>query len=297
MKRPALEGIIAAIPTPFDRSEDLDLDALKTNLERWNETSLAGYAVLGTTGEFVCLTTEEKKKVLESARAATPQDKVFVAGTGAESTRETIELTRWAGRLGADYAILITPHYNGRWYTPERLVEHYHRVAEESSIPVVIYHIPTCTGLTLEPSTVARIAEHENVAGIKDSSGDVLALQEMKRLCRRAFAVLTGSVQVLFAAFMVGARGAILADACVVGDLCVELQRAIEASEFDRARSIQTRLVPFSRVVIDRFGIPGVKALLDRIGYYGGPPRRPLHPLTREELTAVERALQEVQGA
>ncbi len=297
MSRPALEGIIAAIPTPFDASENLDLDALESNLKRWNETALSGYTVLGTTGEFVSLTTEEKKRVLERARAIVPEDKVFLAGTGAESTRETIELTRWAGTLGADYAILITPHYNRRSVTPGMLVDHYRRVAEESSIPIVVYHIPACTGLTLEPSTVARIAEHENVAGIKDSSGDVFALQEVRRLCRREFSVLTGAVPILFAAHVVGARGAILADACVVGDLCVELRRAFLTGNFDRARILQSRLAPFSQVVIGRFGIPGVKALLDRMGYYGGPPRRPLRRVGDEDLGALERALEEVTAA
>lgn len=298
MNRPALEGIIAAIPTPFDANDDLALDALESNLKRWNETSLSGYTVLGTTGEFVSLTIEEKKRVLERARAAVPKDRVFVAGTGAESTRETIELTRWAGgTLGADYAIVITPHYNRRSLTPAMLVAHYHRVAEESSIPIVVYHIPACTGLALEPSTVARIAEHDNVAGIKDSSGDVLALQEMKRLCRESFSVLTGSAQILFAAHVVGARGAILADACIAGDLCVALRRAFEARDFPRARALQARLTPFSSIVVGRTGIPGIKALLDRTGFYGGPPRPPLLPLGDEDIGALERAFEEVNAA
>jgi 4-hydroxy-tetrahydrodipicolinate synthase len=297
MNRPALEGIIAAIPTPFDASENLELDALESNLKRWNETSLSGYTVLGTTGEFVSLATEEKKKVLARARDAVPRDKVFLAGTGAESTRETIALTRWAGGIGADYAILITPHYNRRSFTPSILVEHYHRVAEESSIPIVVYHIPACTGVALEPSTVARISSHENVAGIKDSSGDVLALQEMKRLCRETFSVLTGSLSILFAAHVVGARGAILADACLVGELCVELRRAFEKRDYDRARALQARLVPFSRTVVNGSGIPGVKALLDRMGFYGGPPRRPLLPVGDDDLPALERAFEEVKAA
>jgi 4-hydroxy-tetrahydrodipicolinate synthase len=297
MSRPALEGIIAAIPTPFDEADTLDLDALESNLNRWNETALSGYTVLGTTGEFVSLTTEEKKQVLERARAAVPQDKVFLAGTGAESTRETIDLTRWAGALGADYAILITPHYNRRSFTASTLVAHYHRVAEASPIPVVVYHIPACTGLALAPSTVAAIAEHANVAGIKDSSGDVGALQEMARICRESFAVLTGSAQILLAAHVAGARGAILADACLVGELCVALRRAFETRDLDRARALQARLAPFSERVVGGSGIPGVKALLDRIGYYGGPPRPPLLPVGNEALPALERALEEVNTA
>jgi 4-hydroxy-2-oxoglutarate aldolase len=286
-----LEGIIAAIPTPFHPDETLNLEALESNVKRWNETGLSGYTVLGTTGEFVSLTLDEKKRVLERAREATPRDKIFLAGTGAESTFETIALTRWAGGLGADYAIVVTPHYNRRAFARESLVSHYHRVADASGIPVVVYHIPACTGLSLEPETIAKIAEHPNVAGIKDSSGDVLALQETRRLCPEDFAVLTGSAQILLAAFAVGAAGAILADACAAWDEPVELQEALAAGEVERARAIQMRLAAFSREVVSLRGIPGVKALLDRMGFYGGPPRLPLLPLPSDAADDLERAL------
>lgn len=291
-----LEGIIAAIPTPFNPDETLNLEALDSNLKRWNDTSLTGYTVLGTTGEFVSLTLDEKKRVLERAREATPREKVFLAGTGAESTVETLELTRWAASLGADYAIVITPHYNRRAFAPQSLVEHYHRIADGSGIPIVLYHIPACTGLSLEPATIAKIAEHPNVAGIKDSSGDVLALQETKRVCPEEFAVLTGSAQILLAAFTVGASGAILADACAVWDEPAELQEALVAGEIDRARAIQMRLARFSRDVVAHRGIPGVKALLDRMGFYGGPPRLPLLPLAPDAADDVERAYQSLKA-
>ncbi len=286
-----LEGIIAAIPTPFHSDETLNLEALESNLKRWNDTSLSGYTVLGTTGEFVSLTLDEKKRVLERAREAIPREKLFLAGTGAESALETISLTRWAATLGTDYAIVVTPHYNRRAFSRESLVEHYHRIADASGIPIVLYHIPACTGLTLEPAVVARIAEHSNVAGIKDSSGDVLALQEIKNLCPEDFAVLTGSAQVLLAAFTVGATGAILADACAVWDEPAELQEALAVSDIERARAIQLRLARFSREVVSQRGIPGVKALLDRMGFYGGPPRLPLLPLAPDAADDVERAL------
>ncbi len=291
-----LGGIIAAIPTSFHADETLNLDALESNLKRWNDTSLAGYTVLGTTGEFVSLTLDEKKQVLERAREAASSEKIFLAGTGAESTHETLSLTRWAGTLGADYAIVVTPHYNRRAFSGRSLVEHYHRVADASAIPVVVYHIPACTGLALEPETVARIAEHPNVAGIKDSSGDVAALQETKRVCPEEFAVLTGSAQILLAAFAVGASGAILADACAAWEEPTELEEALAAGEIDLARAIQARLARFSREVVVKRGIPGVKALLDRMGFYGGPPRLPLLPLDSYAADDLERALQHLRA-
>lgn len=291
-----LGGIIAAIPTPFHPDETLNLEALESNVKRWNDTSLSGYTVLGTTGEFVSLTLDEKKQVLERAREAASREKLFLAGTGAESTFETLALTRWAAGMGADYAILVTPHYNRRGFTPRSLVEHYHRVAEASAVPIVVYHIPACTGLALDPTTVARIAEHPNVAGIKDSSGDVLALQETRRLCPEEFAVLTGSAQILLAAFTVGASGAILADACAAWDEPAELLEALAAGDIDRAREIQMRLARFCRDVVVTHGIPGVKALLDRMGFYGGPPRLPLLPLGSDAADDVERALRALRG-
>jgi 4-hydroxy-2-oxoglutarate aldolase len=291
-----LEGIIAAIPTSFHPDESLNLDALESNVKRWNDTSLAGYTVLGTTGEFVSLTLDEKKEVLSRAREAASPEKVFLAGTGAESTHETLALTRWVGPLGVDYAIVVTPHYNRRAFSSRSLVEHYHRIADASTVPVVVYHIPACTGLALEPETVARIAEHPNVAGIKDSSGDVSALQEMKRCCPEEFALLTGSAQILLSAFAIGASGAILADACAAWDESLEIAETLAAGEIEQARAGQTKLARFSREVVVKHGIPGIKALLDRMGFYGGTPRLPLLPLDADAADDVESALHSMRA-
>ena len=271
-----LGGIIAAIPTPFDGNEDLALDALTSDIRRWNATRLDGYTVLGTTGEFVSLTTDEKKSVIECARDAIAEDKTMLAGTGEESTREAAELSRWAGEIGCDYAIVVTPHYTRMAFSDDSLPQHFNRVADASSIPVVIYHIPACTGIDLAPETVAEIAEHPNIAGIKDSSGNVYALQQMRHLCPEEFSVLTGAAQVLHAALTVGADGAILAEACSAYDLCADLADAFAAGEIERSRALQERLASFNRILIGKHGIPGVKALLERTGFYGGPCRSPL---------------------
>ena len=208
--RPPLRGIIAAIPTPFGGDEGLRLDALASNLKKWNETPLAGFTVLGTTGEFVSLSTDEKKRVLAAAREIVPADKVFVAGTGAESTRETIALSSWAAEIGCDYAIVVTPHYLKWSISKDALVDHYRRVADACAIPIVVYHIPQCTGFDLTPETVARIAEHENVAGIKDSSGDWKNTEAMlKRF--PGFGIFAGSEDFLLANMRAGGVGCITA--------------------------------------------------------------------------------------
>jgi len=293
MKYSTLQGIIAAIPTPFDENEELALDALAADIEKWNRTRLAGYTVLGTTGEPVSLTTDEKKRVLERARAAIPEEKVMLAGTGEESTRATARLSRFAGDIGCDYAIVLTPHYNRSAFSKSSLVDHYHRVADESGIPVLIYHIPAFTDLDLKPELVSQIAQHPNVAGIKDSSGDVTALQEMRRRCPDDFRILTGAAPALHAAFTVGADGAILADACSAHDLSVNILEAVEDGEVSRARVLQARLAELSGILIGKYGIPGVKALLARQGYSPGPPRRPLTPLTGAETDELVRAFEE----
>ena len=271
-----LKGIIAPVPTPFEEDEEVALDRLAENLERWNQTRLTGYAVLGSTGEYVYLTHEEKKAVLARAREAIPPGRILLAGTGCESTRETIALTRWAAEIGADFAMVVTPHYYKKAMKPEALRAHYLEVAERSPLPLVLYNVPAFTAVNLTPELVLDLSSHPNIAGLKDSAGDILQLQEICRLVPPDFSVLTGGGSVLLAALTVGARGGILAVANVAYDLCVELVAAFEAGDLARALRLQNLLVPINRTVTTDYGIAGLKSLLDRIGFYGGPPRRPL---------------------
>jgi 4-hydroxy-2-oxoglutarate aldolase len=277
-----LKGIIAPVPTPFDENEELALDRLAENLSRWSRTRLHGFVLLGSTGEFVYLTTDEKKRVFEKARDTIPKDKLMLAGTGCESTRQTIALTKWAGELGVDYAMVINPFYYKRGYKPEILRAHYLDVAEASPVPIVLYNMPPFTGHNLNADLVIELASHPNIVGIKDSSGDVLQLQEICRSAPESFSALTGSGSLLLACFTVGASGGILAVANVAYDLCVDLYEAYKKGDIERARRLQNPLVPINNAVTAQFGIGGVKALLDRIGFYGGPPRRPLRRPPKE---------------
>lgn len=277
-----LKGIIAPIPTPFDEAQDVALARLEENLARWSRTRLSGFAVLGSTGEYVYLGHDEKKAVLERARRAIAGDKLMLAGTGCESTRETIALTRWAAQVGADFAMVVTPCYYKRAMKPDVLRAHYLAVAEASPIPIVLYNVPIFTALNMGPELAVELAAHPNIVGIKDSDGDILQLQEICRLAPTGFSVLTGAGGVLLAALAVGAKGGILAVANVAFDLCVDLMEAFERRDFSRARGLQSRLVPITRAVTVEHGIPGIKALLDRLGFYGGPPRAPLKASTPE---------------
>ena len=273
-----LKGIIAPIPTAFDDDEELALDRLANNIKRWSETRLAGFAVLGSTGEFVYLTEEEKKSVLGRARQEIGNDKIMLAGTGCESTRQTVALTRWAGETGADFAMVVTPAYYKRAMSSDALRAHYLEVAEQSPIPIVLYNVPIFTMLNMGAELAVELASHPNIVGMKDSAGDMLQLQEICRLAPAEFSVLTGSGSLLLAALTVGARGAILAVANVAYDLAIDLLEAVERGELERARKLQHALVPVHQALAIDFGIAGLKSLLDQIGFYGGPPRTPLRP-------------------
>ena len=284
-----LKGIIAPIPTAFDVNEDLALDRYADNIERWSKTRLTGFAVLGSTGEFVYLTEEEKKSVLGRAREGISSDKIMLAGTGCESTRQTVSLTRWAGELGADFAMVVTPAYDKKAMNSDALRAHYLEVAEKSPIPVVLYNVPIFTMLNMGAELPVELASHPNIVGMKDSAGDMLQVQEICRLAPADFSVLTGSGSLLLAALTVGARGAILAVANIAYDLAVHLVDAFEAGDLERATKLQHALVPINKAVTVDFGIAGLKFLLDQAGFYGGPPRTPLR---RPRLEAQEKLME-----
>ena len=279
----ALRGVFPPIPTPFDAQGEVALGALVENLERWNQYDLAGYVVLGSNGEAVYLTGQEKLHVLETVRRAIPADKLMIAGTGCESTRETIALTRQAAQVGADVALVLTPHYYGSKMTPDSLVRHYQAVADGSPIPILLYNVPGFTHVDVDAATVARAACHPNVVGIKDSGGNMAKLADVVRLTGPDFQVLAGSAGFFLAGLAVGAVGGVLALANVAPQECIGIHRLFKAGQWEEAAELQRRLVPVNAAVTARFGVAGLKAAMDMLGYYGGPVRPPLLDLTDAE--------------
>ncbi|MFL6228005.1 MAG: dihydrodipicolinate synthase family protein [Pyrinomonadaceae bacterium] len=271
-----LRGVLLPFTTPFDARGELDLAGLRANLARWNETGVAGYVALGSTGERVHLDDAEVARVVETARDAVPREMAFVVGVGQQSTRATITEARRAAELGADALLVITPNFYRAAMTQAALITHYERVADGSPAPVVIYSIPQNTNVTLAPETIARLSRHENIAGLKESSGDVVAFVEMLRVAAPGFAMLTGHGSALHAALSTGAHGAILAVGCAAPRFTVALTRAVAAGDHERARAMQAKLVPLARAVTTRFGIGGLKTALDLAGYAGGTVRAPL---------------------
>lgn len=273
---PSVEGVYIPVPTPF-RGDEVAPDRLAANLQRWNAAPLAGYVVLGSTGEFPMLSEEERDRVLAAARGAIPADKRFIAGTGTNATLHTIRQTKQAAALGADAAIVITPHYFTKGFSqPAAQVRHYHAVADASPIPVLIYNFPANTGINLDPDTVAKIAEHPNVAGIKDSSGLIPQAAQMIDQTPKTFHVLVGAAAALLPGLAIGASGGILALANIAAREFCEIYRLARNGQWAEARELAARMMPADRGIPGRYGIGGLKAALDLQGLYGGPCRPPL---------------------
>jgi 4-hydroxy-2-oxoglutarate aldolase len=295
MNEPAvsLRGVFPPIPTPFDAGGDVAIQALLDNLERWNQYDLAGYVVLGSNGEGVYLNEREKIRVWEAARQVIPSDKLLIAGTGCESTRETIALSRQAAQAGADAVLVVTPHYFDGKMTSEGLVNHYQALADASPVPVLIYNVPKFTHVDMATSAIARAARHPNVIGMKDTSGSVANMADIVRQTGPDFQLLAGSAAFFFAGLALGAVGGVLALSNIAPDKCLDMYRLFKAGQWDEAAELQRRMIPVNAAVTARFGIAGLKAALDMLGYYGGPVRSPLVNLTEGERQALREILVE----
>jgi 4-hydroxy-2-oxoglutarate aldolase len=270
------EGVFVPVTTPF-RGDDVAVEGLQANLRKWNATALAGYVVLGSTGEFPMLSEGERDRVLVAAREAIPRDKAFIAGTGANSTLHTIRQTKRAAELGADAAIVITPHYFTKGFgQPAPQVRHYLAVAEASPVPVVIYNFPLNTGINLEADTVAKIAGHPNVCGIKDSSGNIPQAAQILDQTPKSFHVLVGAASALLPSLAIGSSGGILALGLIAAREFCDVYRLAKGGRWDEAREIAARMLAADRVISGRYGIGGLKAALDLQSFYGGPCRPPL---------------------
>jgi len=292
-----VSGIFPALTTPFSGDGTVSIADLKHNIQMYNRVGLAGYVVMGSTGESVLLSKPEMEAVLVAVKETAARDKKLIAGTGAESTAETIERTKRAAELGYDAALVKTPYYYKPVYKPEVYVAHYRRVADASPIPVLLYSVPQFTGVALEPPEVVALAEHSNIIGIKESSGNVQRVAEMIAAVRPDFQVLVGSAATIYPSLTIGARGAILALGSALPDKCVELYELIRQGRHEKARELQEVILRVSKLVVSECGIAGVKYVMDQRGYRGGLPRLPLLPLKDEQKKRVNTLLETLEPA
>lgn len=193
-----IRGVLPPIPTAFDADGNFNETAQRANFKRWLETSLHGFVVLGSNGEYALLNKKEKIRVLEFAREMIPSDRLLIAGTGADSTREAIDLTQHAAEIGADAALIVTPHYYRNQMNAAAWIRHYRALADASPIPILIYNVPALTTVEIEASTVIELAQHPNIKGMKDSSANFAKMSEIIRFTPPDFAVMVGTGSAIF---------------------------------------------------------------------------------------------------
>jgi len=287
-----LSGIYPALTTPFDATGNFSAADFRHNLHRYNQTDLAGYVVLGSTGESVLLSDKETEAILATAKEAAAPGKRLLAGTGAESTAETIARTKRAAGLGYHAALVKTPYYYKPVYKPEVYVAHYRAVADASPIPILLYSVPQFTGVTLETPEILALSEHPNIIGMKDSSGSVQRTVEVVAGASSSFQMLTGAASVVVPSLAAGAVGGILALASAFPEKCAALYQLYRQKMVDQARELQGKLSIASKRVVSEAGIPGVKFVMDLRGYRGGNPRLPLLPLANKPKPRLPRRRQ-----
>jgi 4-hydroxy-tetrahydrodipicolinate synthase len=287
-----IRGIIPPVATPMQANEDLDLPRLKSFLDHLIAEGVHGVFVLGTNSEFYALDEREKQEVIATAVAHVAGRVPVYAGTGAETTREVVRLTRMAEREGADGVSVITPYFV--YPTQQEVYDHYRRIAESTSRPVILYNNPaTCGGVKIDVDTAARLAQLPNVLGIKDSSGDLQNTLEYLRVVPDRFAVMQGRDTLIYPALLFGARGAVPASANIAPGLCVEIYEAFQRGDHAASKAAQLRLNPV-RLSLNLGTAPGgVKAALALLGMPIGPSRAPVGPLPPEKQQKMAAALEQ----
>ena len=292
-----LQGIFPPIATPFDHNGNIYLSKIQHNVEKWNLTALAGYVVMGSTGESVMLTTDEKYTVWEQVAKHAAADKLLIAGTGMEGVRETVALTNCAAEMGYKAAMVRTPHYYKNLVNRADAQALYFRaVADQARIPLIIYNWPQATGVDIPVEAVVAISEHPNVIAIKESSGNLEKVMQMIREVKHGFQVLVGSAPTLWPSLLMGACGAILAYANAAPYSVIAIWEAYRTREEAAGLDWQNRIGRAAALVTTKYGIPGLKYAMDLNGYYGGPPRLPLTVPTAEAKKEIEEAFRDLKG-
>jgi len=287
---PVLTGVYAPIGTPFV-NEEVALDQLAANVQKYAASKLTGYLAIGSNGECVSLNEKEKNTVLETiVKHKAPHQKVL-AGANAESTRLTIEQCRLVADLGADFASVLTPCYFKKKLTDEAMTRYYLEVADSSPIPVVGYNAPGFTGMTISTKTLKDIAVHDNIIGVKDTSPGMIG-SYLRATGELDFDVFSGTANTLFPAMMMGATGGIVSLANVFPDVCVTLYERCLADDLAGARELHLTLGKLNSAVSGSYGVAGVKYASELAGFNGGDPRLPLLPLTQADRDSIRRAIE-----
>lgn len=291
-----LSGIFPPITTPFRDDGEFSPQKLRANVEKWNKTGMAGYVATGSTGESVYLSKEEKFELWEALRDAAAPGKLLIAGTAAESVRETIVMTNKAAEIGYAVALVRTPHYyKGQMNRADCQLTYFRAVADASKIPVLIYNFPQATSLDVPADVIIQLSQHPNIMGIKESSGDIEKVAKMANNTAADFQILVGSAPTIYPSFTMGAVGAILAFANAAPCASLAVYEAWKSGDHARALAAQKRIAAAASAVTSRHSIPGLKYAMDLNGYYGGPVRLPLIPLAPAAKAEIEGLFRDIK--
>ncbi len=291
----SVAGVFPPLPTPFKVDQTVDLDNLQANLEHLNQFDLRGYVLLGSNGEFANLSFAERIEVIKAGRAVIPNNKLLIAGTAAQSTYHTLKLTEQAAAAGADLALILTPNYYKGAMTGSVLVKHFHEVADQSPIPVLLYNMPLHAHIDMDAGTILQAAEHPNIIGMKESGANLGKSGMIIAKAANDFQFLTGSANLILPALTIGAVGGIMALANIAPQPLIDLVAAFHAGDLARARQLQHRLIPANVAITATFGISGLKNAMQMLGLYGGPVRRPLPELSEEKREVLRKILIETE--
>jgi 4-hydroxy-2-oxoglutarate aldolase len=286
-----LDGILGPVVTPFTVSGDLDIAAFQANVRAHLAAGLHGIVVTGSTGEAALLDEDERLQLVDAARLDVPAERPLIVGIGGESTRSVIARAHAVAQRGADAVLVVAPHYYGDAMTPDALREHYARVADASPLPVLLYTIPKYMHFALSPALVLELAQHDNIVGMKDSSGDAALFRQYMAAQSERFQVLTGSGTLLGEALRMGADGAILAVALFAPMHSLLVLAAVRDGDADALAGAQAHLAPLAAQIVGGMGVAGVKAALDLVGLSGGTPRAPLRSLGGVQRARIEELL------
>jgi 4-hydroxy-tetrahydrodipicolinate synthase len=286
-----LRGIIPPVATPMQANEDLDLPRFRWFLDHLMTNGVHGIFVLGTNSEFYALDETEKQQVIATAVEHVHGRVPVFAGTGAETTREAVRLTRMAEREGVQGVSVITPYFVSP--SQQEIFDHYRRIAENTALPVMLYNNPaTCGGVKIDVDTVARLAEIPNILGVKDSSGDLQNTCELIRAVPPRFSVLMGRDTLIFHGLISGARGAVPATGNIAPRLLVEIYETFARGDLAASLAAQRRLSPLRLALALGTAPGGVKAALSLMGLSIGPSRAPVAPLSPDKQQKMRAVLE-----
>ena len=288
----AVEGIIPAMVTPLDRNEEIDEAGIRGIINYLIDSGVHGIFVCGSQGESYALTDDEKKRVIEISVDEVNGRVPVYAGTGAVTTKMTIELSRYAVDVGADAVTIVTPYFIKP--SQDELYMHYKRIAESVDSPILIYNNPGRTNVNLEAETVKKLAEIDNIVGIKDSSGDLTLTAQYIMKCPDEFAVLAGRDSLILATLLYGGKGAVAATANVAPRLVVGIYENFIKGDLEKARELQFKILPL-RLAFNLGTFPVVvKEAMNIMKKPSGPAKSPVSPLPEEKKRKLKLLLEEL---